>query len=432
MKAGRCQNFCNFGHRNTYFSRNKTIRMKLRSTLMMLAAACALSCNAPQKEYQLKVKLQKLTAANIYDQDLVYDVIFDAQELNMDSLQDNSRKMFLQAIDMYKNKHNPAEGAKLLKNSILTFPAAKAYYELGNALVDNSKTGYMTIEEALNAYSVAEHLDFQPVSSVYYKEAIAHYMLYNAYSDENDKSSALYSAVSALRYAFSNGFTDSLALKKDPKISGIINTMEYKQMMLDMQVIQAKHAGTGNGLFALYKKSFPVPQSQFKIDVWGVDMKDYTQSISYEFAPFIPEMENTSFGREVSHDYFYVTRVAETPKYTAVIYSSISFYGENMQPVYTTLATYDNEGNIKSRKLISCQCSAEKIKTAALNGSEIVIEDYKRIWDKPIDKVPFENNRVKDFELLSEAKFRIDDNGMIVNENVPKNYNDSTFVAPAP
>jgi peroxiredoxin len=43
--------------------------------------------------------------------------------------------------------------------------------------------------------------------------------------------------------------------------------------------------------------------------------------------------------------------------------------------------------------------------------------------------VSFEENKIKDYVLLSKATFIIDDSGKIVAQNVPKNFSDSNMVA---
>jgi hypothetical protein len=71
-------------------------------------------------------------------------------------------------------------------------------------------------------------------------------------------------------------------------------------------------------LFQAYVSSFPkVSDEQFAITINDVGLKDHRRSVGYEFVQFIPEMENTSFGRDVSHDFIYVANVRETPFYYA-------------------------------------------------------------------------------------------------------------------
>jgi hypothetical protein len=379
--------------------------MKYFPWLLLLLSACS----KPEKNYVLKVKLQKLTPATIYDKGLVYDVIFDAQEQNVDSLKTRSRQLFLQGIDQFKNKKKPAKAVRLFISSILTFPEAKTYYELGNALLElKSNAG-----DASNAFEVAEDLHFQPVANVHYGLAVA------TIEEGRHQDYAFYS----LRNAFENGFSDTLKLYKEPRLKKVVQSADFKRFMRDRK-LHALATGKPDRLFDLFRNSFAKVEQPFEIPAEKVDMKAYDQSVSYDFARFIPEMQNTSFSREVSHDYFYVARVAETPEYTAVVYSSVSFFEEDMQPVLTKLVTFNNQGKVISSLLFSCQCSAEKVKKGRIEDNLITLEDYRRIWKQPIDKVDFEDNSVEKLELLSKATFRIDEQGKIVEESVPAGYKD--------
>ncbi|HSY60820.1 MAG TPA: hypothetical protein VK796_03040, partial [Cytophaga sp.] len=77
-----------------------------------------------KREYILKVKLNTLTPNDIYDYHLVEDVLFDAEELNIDSIRNKSREAFLKGVDAYKNKKDPVSAVTLFKQSILIFPDA--------------------------------------------------------------------------------------------------------------------------------------------------------------------------------------------------------------------------------------------------------------------------------------------------------------------
>jgi tetratricopeptide (TPR) repeat protein len=381
----------------------------------------AFACEAP-KDYVLKAKLLQLTEKNLYDDDLVYNVIFDAEELNIDSLKDKSRGLFLKGIDLYKNKKDPQQAIKYFKSSILIFPEAKTYYELGNALMESQQS--YDSKEALQAYKVAERLRFEPVSNVYYKKARAENVIYNNKMLEGERD-GYNPAIGALREAFLNGFFDTTAVKNDPCLKSIIATVDYKQMILEVLIKNTKDSP--NTLFKLFSRAFPPVNQTFDIPVAKVDMDDYRESISYDFAPFISEMENTEFGRMVSHDYYYVAKVAETPQYTAIVYSSVNFNEQEMHPVYTTLVTYNPKGEVISKKLIGCQCSAEKVKRSSVSENKILIQDYLRIWEKPIDQVSFGENKVKEYKLVTQAEFQIENSGNIIDKVVPKEFKDSTM-----
>jgi hypothetical protein len=403
-----------------YISKNNNFHlMKPSAYFLLLMFLIVVSCSQTEKRYVARVKLRKLNASEIFDKELVYDVIFDSQELKADSLRNESRQLFLKGIDLYKNKKDPSGAVSLFKQSILIFPDAKTYFEMGNALMENNSNA-TSLKEALNSFEVAAYLNFKPASSVYYKMASAKNQL-----RKTDLNIGVYSVVSYLEMALDKGFSDTLSLVKDENLKSITYTNEYKDMLL-----RWKAKSTGNSaenMFLLFKTSFEQYPQPFEI---GFDkITGGKQSISYEFADFIPEMENTSFGREVSHDYFYVAKVAETPEYTAVLYSSVSFWEGEMQPVHIKLVTYDKEGKIIAGKLFAGQFSAEKIKTGKINNNEITLQDYKRIWKYPIDQVSFEENEVEKYELVATATFKLDDKGKIVELSVPANYSDSIVFA---
>ena len=388
------------------------------------------SCSAPTKEYVLKVKLNKLTNKDIYDYDLVKDVLFDAEELNLDSIKAKSREAFLKGADEYKNKDNRSGAILWFKKSILCFPDAKTYYELGNALMD-SKSDIESLKESVQAYRVAEELEFKPIYSVYYKIACAENLIGKLdQSDDNNYNE--HNVISYLRSAFQSGFQDTLSIFNDERINSIVKTSAYKSLMLELKAGNFKE--NENSLFELYKQAYPVHADGFELSIiTGQEGDD--ESISYDFADFVPEMQNTEFGRDVSNDFFYVANVKETPVYTALVYTSVSFWGDNedgMMPSFTSLVTYDPKGVIIDRKLIACQCSAEKIKTAKITDNKIYVEDFKRIWEEPIDKVSFSENVVKKYEPQATLTYVINEDGSIHASEMPANYIDTVITKNQP
>jgi hypothetical protein len=388
------------------------------------------SCSKVEKEYVLKIKLTKLDEATLYDKQLAGDMIFDSEEQNVDSLKTKSRQLFLQGIQQFKNKKSPEKAVEMFKASILTFPEAKTYYELGNALMELG--GFENVDEAIKAYEVTEYLGFQPISNVLYNKSRAEYSLYAnpfvldelASNQEEAKKDYLDQAVNSLRQAFMEGFYDTTRLKTDPVLRNIIQHPDFKSFFVYYTAQRLK--GDNNGLFSLFTQSFPSLGSQFEVRLENVSLDDHKQSISYDFAPYISEMENVGFGRDVSNDFFYVGKLTPTSHYSSVIYRSVKFYGEGSQPVHTTLATYDSQGKIISKILMSCVCSSTKVKTGKVEDGTITIEEFKRNWREPIDKVAFDDNAIVGHDPIAKAIYRIDESGKIVEESVPEELKDST------
>ncbi|HSY60292.1 MAG TPA: hypothetical protein VK796_00390, partial [Cytophaga sp.] len=271
----------------------------------------------------------------------------------------------------------------------------------------------------------AEELHIKPIYSVYYKVACANNMIGVLNKSEDD--SYQYEVISYLRRAFHEGFNDTLSIEKDERINSIVPTLAYKSLLRELKAENQK--GNKNGLFELYKAAYPLQTDGFEITLNDVVGYRDKESISYDFSAFIPEMQNTDFGREVSNDFFYVAKVHETPAYTAVIYTSVSFWGEadELMPSFTSLVTYDPKGTIIDRKLIACQCSAEKIKVAKITGNKVYVEDFKRVWKEPIDAVPFEENKINKHISLAKLTYEIHEDGTIHAFEIPANYIDTVI-----
>ena len=395
---------------------------KFPVVILLMSIVCIIGCK-PKINYIVKIKPHKLTPGTMYNADKVSDYLFDAEEMQADSLKVKSEKAFLKGLDLYKNKKNPSDAIDYFEQSALFCPDSKTYYELGNALLDaqvgKDFVDKVLLKQADSAFMVAKVLGFKPVSQLYYCKACAQNMMNEIDTNESTPYYELYEACR-------EGFSDTNSMKRDKRIASFTKTMDYRKLIAEC--MSKKGNQSTLSFFQLYKNSYPVISQPFEIKTDKVDMQDYKQSISYDFKEFIPEMENTQFGRSVANDYIYVGRVAQNRMYTAVLYYSINYYGGTMQPINTKLVTYDTAGRIIDSRLFACQCSPEKIKTGKIDNNVIILEDYKRIWQHPVDSVAFENNTVLKYESLGKATFKLTDSGKIVKQNMTQGYSDSAKI----
>ncbi|MFY8109563.1 MAG: hypothetical protein ACOVO9_11245 [Bacteroidia bacterium] len=382
------------------------------------------SCGKPKKEFILKVKLNKLQGDQIFDKDLVLDMVFDANEFGLDSVQRIAQQIFLEGLDQYKNKKNTIKAITLFKESLLYFPSAKTYYELGNAML-GFRQNQALLEQAQTCFEIAQDLSFKPEYAVHLKLAKTAYLMEKLRKD--DDNYRWWRVRHEIENAFNTGFFDTTAIQSDPDFAEFVKSPSYRVLVIENL---AKNASGGSfSKFDIFKNSFTNHNPDLKIAENEVSMENYKQSISYEFADYIPEMENVSFGREVSNDFYYVAKVAETPEYVALVYATSSFDGEGYQPVETILAVYNNQGKQISRKVIACQCNAERIKTCSFNSGKLTIEEKKRNWEKPIKDFGPDDNTVVSVDLIAKAVFSFKNTGMIEAEDVPANFNDSIRIA---
>jgi tetratricopeptide (TPR) repeat protein len=339
----------------------------------------------------------------VYNADKVYDFVFANEELDTDSLRSAGKKEFLKAIDLFKNKKQASASLVHFRNAASTFPDAKTYYELGNALLESK-----LYSEAVQAYTVAERLDYSPASNLYFNLACASAMV-----PQNAGNGGSGEALRFLSLAAKSGFSDGKRVEEEPMLASIRESERFREIYVENFVAKENKK---SALFAMFVKGFPDVKIPFEMKKKGIQFsyENRMKSIGYDYVAFVPEMENTDFGRDVSNEFFYVGKVRKTDQYVAVLYNSVEYIAEGMVPVYTYLVTYNPEGNRISEKLFSCNCSAEKFKLGSIDEKGITVTEYKRHLERPITEVALENNKVLKEEVVSATHYVFEDSGDIV------------------
>ena len=374
------------------------MRLYLSSLLLVASAFLFSNCTSDSKAGD-KIKLPNATPPlaldEIYDEAAVADYLFENEERAIDSAHQASRKLFLQAIDLYKNKKNHTQALPLFKQSVSLYPDPKSYNELGNLLYE---TG--AYEESVKSYLLAVKLGYSPLADTYFKMACA-----TASSEEYNGTAFTY-----LEYAFKNGFTDSSRFVNDPHLASIRHETAYRELLF----ANFKNAGKNENIkYELFLSGFETLNLPFEIEPRNVGNYDNKRYIGYDFSEFVEEMENVSFGRDVSNEFCYVGIAKKTDQYTALLYSSVEMMGGFLQPVHTMLVTYNPKGEPISKKVFSCQCSAEKIKSGSFDGNLITVTEQKVEWQYPFSSVSPQENKIVGYEPLEKVSYMIDEAGNI-------------------
>ena len=111
--------------------------MKMNIKLLCLSILLFVYSCHNNTNYVAKVKLRTLANHEMFDKNKVYDVIFDAEELQIDSLRNQSRQLFLKGVDAYKNKKHFAQAIDYFKSITLNGSRSQAVKRL-KVLSDNS------------------------------------------------------------------------------------------------------------------------------------------------------------------------------------------------------------------------------------------------------------------------------------------------------
>ena len=368
----------------------------LLSFFSILMASCGETFqNQPNDLVKIQTVSIPLDASTIYDGSVV-KMHVDASQTDLDQ----ANQLFLEGIDLYRNKNKLEEGLDKMKESVMRSPSPKAYYEIGNANMDLQR-----YDDALKAYNMAEELGYEPFSKVLYNLACVY-----ALTDQNDLSGKY------LEYAIQAGYTNLDHIQKDPDLENLRNS-HYFNRHLDRGI--AGMSNSKNLYWLKFKNKFPLIQypailnqnlhsSLFKSDNF----------ITYDYERYIAEMRDEKFSREVSRGFYYYARLLEKPNYVGLIYVERDEFLGEYAPVTYTLATFNNEGIlIDKREIAGCKDLKGDLKVCEIMESgELFVDFYKTKYEKDPDKHGYYENKIVEMNKLNTEKWSINDQGKIIQQ----------------
>ena len=302
--------------------------------------------------------------------------------------------------DEFKNKKNLQAASEGFKASIKAYPNSKSYYELGNV--------YMEMENyqgALDAYSLAEKLGYEPFSKVMFNVACAYSQL------KNFEMSADY-----LQFAIQAGYVNIDNIEKDPDLAKL-REEEPHLFKKNVELALSGVSDIENLYWLQFKRNFV--QAAFPVNMnmeQGKVSFDDKNRISYDFERFVAEMRNERFSREVSKSFFNFVQVAETKNYVALIYVVKDEFNGDMSPLTYRLVTYTKTGKIIDKKEIAGREDySALLKMCTINKDlSFTITNYETTFEKNPDEEGYYDNPIVSKKKIDLEKYRIDASGKIL------------------
>lgn len=305
------------------------------------------------------------------------------------------KQLFMKGLDLYINQKNAAESARLFRESILYYPDYQTYTYLGNAYIDMGDT--LRADSALADYEMPD----------------ADRLYAGARLCAVKKDSA--SAISNLSEAFAYGFMNKKKLESDKVFDGIRSLAGYQALVVTYLKDDAKLQAA---FFKRYLASAPelsLPYA-FNRDSIKATQNGITnmQSIDYDFAIFVPGMEDSRFSRDVSNSYYMVGKMKLDNGMYAIIYKSVMVIVDTLPSVDVKLAVFDSLGNLTADTLFAAFELPETLATATIDENKIIsVTQYKMKWKTDPLENGYSGNEYLGEELVAENKFMLDANGKI-------------------
>lgn len=337
----------------------------------------------------------KLSAADLFNGEKVRLFLFQNPKANKES-----DKLFLNALDEFKNKKNLQAASEGFKASIKEYPNSRSYYELGNVYMEMKN-----YQGALDAYSLAEKLGYEPFSKVMFNVACAYSQL------KNFQMSADY-----LQFAIQAGYVNIDNIEKDADLANL-REEEPHLFKKNMELALSGVSDIENLYWLQFKRNFV--QATFPINMnmeQGKVIYDDENRISYDFERFVAEMRNERFSREVSKSFYNFVQVTEAKNYVALIYVVKDEFNGDMSPLTYRLVTYTKTGKIIDKKEIAGREDySAPLKMCTINKDlSFTITNYETTFEKNPDEEGYYDNPIVSKKKLDMEKYRIDASGKIL------------------
>lgn len=339
---------------------------------------------------------KRLSEEGIYLKDSAEFAINAASDLQ----KNESRKLFLRAMDLLNNKQNPSESVVLFKDALRYYPENRIYFYLTKAfimlndVVNSRKTNDM-------AYSLGYNDEYE----VMFNDALISAL-------NKDTMNCIYSLEEAIRF----GFLNKTKITEEKHFDFLRDHPSYISLIVnnfgDEEKLKAR-------LFKNYIKSIPEMQTPFELAIDSVSVRGNDTYINYDYAVFVPGMEDGRFSRDVTNEYLYVGKLNLENQGYAVIYKTYFAIADTLNPVRIYVQTYDSLGKTIDNEMIGCYCSptnSQSFKILSDNTIEIIGYTYK--WkDDPLEK-GYAGNQIISFDIAKPEKIQITGDGSIKREGL--------------
>lgn len=304
-----------------------------------------------------------------------------------------AKQSFLKAIDEYRNKKSAEKALPLFTQSLLKAPDAKTYYEYGNALAD-----IKDYPKAIEAYHMAERMDYSPLSKVLYNLAC----VYSLGKEEDN-------ALKYLELAIQNGYTNGEHIMADPDMAFARESDRFKYVY---ETAMSGASSPEKALFDLYLSEYKEVSFPYTLGGEASQNLTFGEAIGYDYEDLVPDMRDTRFSRDVGSEFYFVARFPKTEAYVLTLYAERSYWMEK-PPIDYFLCSYSPDGKLIDHMAVAgypffdTELKGLKLK----NANAFEVEKYATTWEKNVEEFGYDENRIVKRELLGSTAYRIGADG---------------------
>lgn len=374
----------------------KSRRMKYIYGIIAICLISVLTFCSGEKQTVNETNQNKFVSKRLSENAIFIKDSIEYGRLVVSSLQiDESRKSFLKGMDLLVNKKNPKESIGLFKDAIRYFPDERYYFYLTK--------GFIALNDADNARTsniMCSEYNYQPYYEVAFNDA-----LISAIS--KDTSICL----DNLNGAIYEGFLNKDRIVNEKLFDFIRDDARYISMIVNTFNDDKKLRAMLFNNYLKLMSDLTLPFIELKDSVANHSNDKY---INYDYAVFIPEMEDGRFSRDVTNEYIYVGKIKLENNYHAVVYKTYFAIADTLNPTKTYVITYDSVGTVIDNEIIGCFCSPTTSQAFTINA-DMTIEsnEYTYKWkNDPIER-GYAGNQIESFEVSKAKQIQLGEFGTI-------------------
>lgn len=305
-----------------------------------------------------------------------------------------SNRHFMEGLDLLVNKNDPSASIHCFREAIFYYPDEKNFQHLFLAYL---RSGNGAMADSVNK-TLWGRID--------YSESSFNGALIAALAKDTS------SCFGWLNDAAMQGFMFKDRLTEEPLFAFLKDNPSWDAFLFS-------HFGDDEKLrrkmFALFLKTFPDLELPFEINADSAANFNGDNDINYDFATFIPGMEEGSFSRDVSNLYMYVGKF-RTQDHIAVIYKTYNMISDTLNPVHTNIMLFDTAGVMASETELGCFCSPLESKAFIINKDQSIrMSTYKTKWENdPLEK-GYSGNKIVSRDEIGKTTV-VPENGQLVTK----------------
>jgi hypothetical protein len=297
-----------------------------------------------------------------------------------------SRKLFMNGLDLLANKNNPKASIEFFKEAIFYYPDEKSYLHLFEAYIKNGEA------------DPADSINTLIQDKIEYTEATFNRALVAAL--RKDESSC----VGELSQALMEGFPFKDRVTNEPLFDFLKENQSFQSLIVTYFGNDEKMR---KNLFKSFIASFPEIHLPYTMPVDSVKKFNYDQYINYDFAMFIPGMEDGRFSRDVSREFMMVGRF-NTENGVALLYKDYEVIADTLNPVDLNILLFDTAGVMISNQSIACFCSPLESRGFVINKDKSIdITTYSTKWETdPLEK-GYAGNKIVSVDAVESQRLQV-------------------------